>query len=258
MYSRRLDILLWYRLLSKSSTDDFFPPILCPESFQLTAEAKRQESVQFLDCIQLVYLSKSIAGTVHLQKQSAVEAIQKYVFASKMGFQITHKAATCEHTCWRNAHLRLAGYPPVDAGLSVCRRTHSIQPQGSVIAGWDWAWNRLILFTCPELQLTDTHTNAGRSARVKLQRYTLQVQYKQLGTIILRHNVWRGEAKIGGEGKKGKITKEKDENKRIRRIYKKGRDNDKGRALWEKGKWKRNGSRVCVNLTLRWKYRLNK
>lgn len=65
--------------------------------------------------------------------------------------------------------------------------THSIQPQGSVITGWDWAWNRVILFTCPELQLTDTHKHTGGSARMKLHR--LLVQTRQLGTINLRHDV---------------------------------------------------------------------
>lgn len=69
--------------------------------------------------------------------------------------------------------------------LSACRHTCSIQPQGSVIAGWDWAWNRLILFTCPADWHPHKHT--GRSARMKLHR--LQVQHRQLGTIILRHNV---------------------------------------------------------------------
>lgn len=31
----------------------------------------------------------------------------------QMGNQITHTADMCMHICWRNAHLRLAGYPPI-------------------------------------------------------------------------------------------------------------------------------------------------
>lgn len=95
-----------------------------------------QKTFNFFDCIKLVSLSESIAGMVHLENQSAVKVIQKYVFASKMGFQITHKAATCEHTCWRNAHLGLAGYPPVNAGLSLYPGTHTpYNPRGQLSQG---------------------------------------------------------------------------------------------------------------------------
>lgn len=73
---------------------------------------------------------------VHLETQSAVKVVQKYIFASKLGFQITHKVATCEHTCWRNAHLGLAGYPPVDAGVSLHAGAHApYNPRGQLSQG---------------------------------------------------------------------------------------------------------------------------
>lgn len=77
----------------------FSPDFVSPPT-QNKQQAKHEpENIRFFDCIKLVSLSKSIAGMVQLENQSAVKVVQKYVFASKMGFQITHKAATCEHTC---------------------------------------------------------------------------------------------------------------------------------------------------------------
>lgn len=90
----------------------------------------------FLTGFKLVSLSKSIEEMVHLEIQSAVKVVQKYVFASKMGFQIAHKVATCEHTCQRNAHLGLAGYPPVDAGVSLHAGAHApYNPRGQLSQG---------------------------------------------------------------------------------------------------------------------------
>lgn len=45
-------------------------------------------------------------------------------------------------------------------------RTHAyaspIASEGSAIIGWGWAWNSIILFTCPEPGPSDTHTQTPR------------------------------------------------------------------------------------------------
>lgn len=129
-----------YCLLSQLSlTHDFFSQFcILQKNFQLTAEAKTwaTKDFGFFTGFKLASLSKSIEETAHLETQSVVKVVQKYVCVSKTGFQITHKVATCEHTCWRNAHLGLAGYPPVDAGLSLHAGTHAPHnPRGQLSQG---------------------------------------------------------------------------------------------------------------------------
>ncbi len=89
--------------------------------------------------------------------------------------------------------------------------THSIQPQGWVIIGWDWAWNGVILFTCPEPGLTDTHTNTqvGLSDRKAVDSEFNTDNWEPLAWGNGREG-GRG-VRIGkkGKGKKGKKRKGK-------------------------------------------------
>lgn len=90
----------------------------------------------------------------------------------------------------------------------LCMQTHTLHTTpGSVITGWDWAWNRLILFTRPELQLTHTHRNT-------------QVGLPEWNSIVFRFSTDNWEpltwgAKWGSKGrgkrKESKGQKEREE-----------------------------------------------
>lgn len=161
----------YYRLRSTWSTHDCFPDFVSQNKLSTYRSTNtKQKAFTFFFTSQTGFPFKTIAGMVYLEivccnghSKICLRLINGILNYTQGSHVREHMLEKCTPSSGRKSSSQC--WP-----LSVCRRAHSIQPQESVIAVWDWAWNRLILFTCPEFQLNDNQTNTGRSARTKLHR----------------------------------------------------------------------------------------
>lgn len=104
----------------------------------------------------------------HLCRESGLQFIQEAELTSNGKSHYSHSRHVWPHMLEKHTPStgRISSNTTLALEFHMYAHTHtyvsSIQSKGSAIIGWDWAWNRLILFTCPEPGPSDTHTQTPR------------------------------------------------------------------------------------------------